>query len=293
MRGAIVHHLLSGHAWFTAGAVLLLLLGAELSGALAIARPAMRSAARILFLLAIGLGALSGTPLPLLLLLPLALSLGAVSAIGFGTDAARGSRVAAGAAMVVIVAALVVEARWHRPVRVGVPAGSTIAVLGDSLSSGGFGEAVPWPARFAAASKLRVANLSLPGETVRSAIDYQLPRLAEIGAPKVVLLEIGGNDLLGETSAEDYAADLDRLLGAVRRERPAAIVMLELPVPPARWRWGAIQRRVAKKHGVVLIPKRVLARVLTDPRLVDDGLHLTDSGHAMLAREIGRVFRVR
>lgn len=287
-----MYHLLSGHAWFTAGALLLLLLGAELSGALT-ARPRARSASRVAFLLAIGVAALSGTPVPLRLLVPLALSLGAVIALGFRALPARGARLAEGTAMVLIASALLAEARWHQPARLDMPAGTTVAVIGDSLSSGGFGESAPWPARYAAASGISLVNLSLPGETVRSAIDYQLPRIAEARSPKVVVLELGGNDILGATPAALYAADLDRLLAAVRRDRAAAIVMFELPVPPGRWRWGAVQRRAATKHGVVLIPKRMLARVLTQPRFVDDGLHLTDAGHAMLAREIGDVFRVR
>lgn len=287
MRASIVHHLLSGQAWFSAGAVLILLLGAEALGW----RPRRAwslPAGRVALLLALGVAALSGTPVPWWLLAILAVTFALVIATGFRTGPAPAGRISAAAALCAVVAALAVEAPWHRNPRLAMPRGGSVAVLGDSISSGGFGESAPWPARLGALRGVRVANLALPGETLRSAVRFQLPRLATLPPPRLVLLELGGNDLLEGRSAAAFEGDLDALLSAVREATPAPVAMFELPLPPGRWTLGAAQRRVARSRGVALIPKRALTRVLTDPRFVDDGLHLTDAGHAELARAVAR-----
>ncbi len=278
MRAALVHHLLSGQAWFTAGGAIAFLLAADLAGSLA-RRPGLLPIARVAFLLAIGVAALSGTPVPLPILIPLAISLAAVIGTGFRPDRSRASGASEAAALVMVLTALAAEAAWHRAPRIRIPPGATIVVLGDSLSSGGFGEAAPWPERLAKATSLPVRNLSLPGETVRSAMKFQLPQVPPTGG-RLVVIELGGNDLLGGARASDYAAALDALLASVGGEA----VMFELPLPPGRWRWGAAQRRIARKRGVPLLPKAMLSRVLSNPRFAGDGLHLTDQGHQALAR---------
>ena len=54
--------------------------------------------------------------------------------------------------------------------------------------------------------------------------------------------------------------------------------MLELPLPPTYEEWGRVQRALAYKHGVVLIPKRYFAGVLGTRDATADGLHLSASG---------------
>ncbi|MCI0456532.1 MAG: hypothetical protein L0Z62_06080 [Gemmataceae bacterium] len=63
--------------------------------------------------------------------------------------------------------------------------------------------------------------------------------------------------------------------------------MLELPLLPRAWAFGAQQRRLAAKHGVVLIPKRLLAGLLLTEANVVDGLHLSPAGHARLPARLG------
>ena len=73
----------------------------------------------------------------------------------------------------------------------------------------------------------------------------------------VVLLEIGGNDVLGSTSARDYERDLDKLLGLLTAPN-RQIIMFELPLPPFYNEFGRAQRHVAEKYRVLLlIPKRI------------------------------------
>jgi lysophospholipase L1-like esterase len=290
VRGAIVFHLLSGHAWFSAGILASMLLLADLTAVLS-ARPRARRVARVAFLLAIGVGALSGTPVRLALLAALLLALLAVLATAFRGAPTRTGRAASGAALAMILAALALEAPWHRRPLIDLPPDARVVVLGDSLASGGFGEAAPWPARLAGMSGLRVHDLSLPGETLRSAMSYELTRVREIGRVDLVIVELGGNDVLEGRAARDFARDLDTLLAAARAIPGARVLMVELPVLPGRWSHAAAQRRATRAHDAALLPKRVLARVLADPALAGDGLHPSDAGHEAIARAIAASLR--
>ena len=104
-------------------------------------------------------------------------------------------------------------------------------------------------------------------------------------AAALVVLEIGGNDVLGPTSADDFEKNLERLLTKVCRA-DNTVVMLELPLPPLYNRFGAAQRRLARRFGVTLVPKRYFAGVLAEPGATLDGLHLSHVGHEAMSRMI-------
>lgn len=287
MQSALLFHLVSGHAWFTAGAAVLILMGLELGGVFR-RRPGLQRFARLLFLLAVGVSMLSGTPVPLWLAIPLAVAILAVIATRFRDEPTRLSRIASIAALALVAAALALEAPWHRTPSLESSPRSVI-VLGNSLSSGGFAEAKPWPEQFETRVGIPTTSFANAGETVGSALVYQIDRLTEAGPDSLVVVELGGNDLLGGTPARRFATELDAVLSAAR-SNGSAVVMFELPIPPGRWHWGAIQRKAARRHDVALIPKRVLARLISNGELVEDGLHPTDAGHEYIARELARIF---
>jgi acyl-CoA thioesterase-1 len=100
-------------------------------------------------------------------------------------------------------------------------------------------------------------------------------------------MEIGGNDILGATSSSDFEMSLDRLLQKVCRQ-DNVVLMLELPLPPLYNRFGEIQRRLSRRHKVVLIPKRYFASVLIGPQSTIDSLHLSPAGHRKMSAMVAR-----
>ena len=70
------------------------------------------------------------------------------------------------------------------------------------------------------------------------------------------------------------------------RDGRRTVVMLELPLPPFHNRYGDAQRRLARRHGVLLVPKRVLIGVLTSEGATLDTIHLSGRGHALMAETI-------
>lgn len=83
----------------------------------------------------------------------------------------------------------------------------------------------------------------------------------------------------------DFERHLDALLGRLRGEGHL-VVMFELPLPPFQAGFGAAQRRMARRHGVGLIPKRVLAGVLLTTGATLDTIHLSPTGHRLMAGSV-------
>lgn len=194
-----------------------------------------------------------------------------------------------GAVLLLTVVAMVCG--WGVAARGGssapLPAGPTVYVLGDSLSAGvGPTTEGTWPRLLSAQRNLEVSTLAKPGATLASGVE-QAHAIPE--RPAVVLIELGGNDLLGGTSPTQFAANLRSLLAAVAtRER--RVVMFELPLLPLQNEYGRIQRRACREHGVALLPRSILAGAIALPGHSSDGLHLSAEGHSWLARRVGRLW---
>lgn len=152
-------------------------------------------------------------------------------------------------------------------------------VVGDSISSGIEAGFPPWPDVFAKTHHVEVVNLSRPGIGMAEALPLGRKIDSENG---LVLLEIGGNDLLGGLSAEDFERQLDQLLREVVKPN-RTVVMMELPLLPHFIPHGRIQRRLATQYNVPLIPKRHFVSAIAGADATSDGLHLSEAGtHRMV-----------
>lgn len=166
-----------------------------------------------------------------------------------------------------------------------------LVVIGDSISSGIDPRQPPWPAVMQQMTGIAVKNLARPGAQVidaQSMVKFVMPE------DRVVLIEIGGNDLLGGEPSYDFEFALNQLL--LKLSTPdRTIVMFELPLLPHKIAFGQIQRRLAAKYGVWLIPKRHFVDVLGSADATLDGLHLSHAGTqrmaALVAKALSPVLR--
>jgi acyl-CoA thioesterase I len=165
------------------------------------------------------------------------------------------------------------------------PSSSHLVVIGDSISSGISQHAPSWPSVLQQMTGIPVKNLAKPGARVIDGC-----AMAENVSPEdgVVLIEIGGNDLLSGTPSSEFERSLEMLL-----ERLAVhgrtVVMFELPLLPNRISYGRTQRRLASKYGVWLVPKRYFVAGLGDANATLDGLHLSQNGARQMALLVERV----
>ena len=268
----IVFHLISGDAFFTGIALIVLgVLATRCSKAIV-----RRSTPLLLFAGVLSV-ALSSTAIPYWYYA------GAVAFSLLAFARARrttSSRAWAAAVILVWIGLVVVEVPWRLTPRLSPVATRSLTIIGDSVTAGiGEGDIETWPGILARTHQIDVQDLSRMGATVGSA-DKSLQ--GTIIRAELVLLEIGGNDLLGSTSTADFRKNLNDLLqhvGSPDRQ----VVMFELPLPPFYNEYGRIQRELAAQHGVKLIPRRVFLSILSGGGSTLDSIHLSQSGHRAMA----------
>ncbi len=274
---------ISDGAAFFIGQIMALIAGCLL---LSLRKPYVRSILTVCVVLGVILVVISATPLPLwmyaLWLIPVVVML----IFGYrGNASVRLRWVCAGLLLVATVGICLAEIPFHLMPRVVVPNGKTIYVLGDSISAGmGTGHQC-WPEVLRNVTGYPVVNLAKAGATVESA-QAQAQGIAEPGS--VVIVEIGGNDLLGGTPASVFREQLDSLISSLHADHHQ-VLMLELPLFPFRNAFGAAQRCMVRKYDIQLLPKRCFADVLGTKDGTLDGLHLSQEGHNRMAEILAGV----
>jgi len=272
----IVYHIVSGQAFFT-GAVLVML-AAMLS--LREGRIANRVSV-LAFLLGVIAIVVSSTALPYWFSgVALVLTLDWVCTC----FVKKGRRWSAYAMVVVWTVAIGLEVPYHLMPQLEQVGSRTMTVIGDSVTAGlGSGDkAETWPRILAREHNLQVQDISQAGDTVSSALKRVQER--PVRSP-VVFLEIGGNDVLGSTASTQFEQALDALL--TQMAAPGRqLIMLELPLPPFYHEYGRIQRTLAKKHDVTLVPKRVFLSIIAGNESTLDSIHLSQAGHQKMAEVV-------
>ena len=157
----------------------------------------------------------------------------------------------------------------------------TMTVIGDSVTAGVDGDETSetWPNLLARQHHIKVQDISHIGETAASALKRAKSQSIE---SSVVVVEIGGNDILGSTTTAEFARDLEALL-AFLESTDRQVIMFELPLPPFCHEFGRIQRTAAARHSVTLVPKRVFLSVIAGSESTLDTIHLSQAGHQFMA----------
>lgn len=156
-------------------------------------------------------------------------------------------------------------------------------IIGDSVSAGIAGkEERTWPKIIREKHKINIINLAQSGATAAAAIEQAAQVKSEKG---LILLEIGGNDIFAPTAPAKFEQNLEKLLKKLSGPE-RTLIMLELPLQPWQIRYGKIQRKLAKKFNVILIPKRFFVSVLSAEEASTDLAHLSPKGHQLMATQI-------
>ena len=269
----VVFQIASGRAFFAAVALLVAAVLLRSNGS-----PRMRRVSTWSFLVGLIALSVSAAPLPYW---AYALIVCAIAMGLFANRLGKYAVAASGAAAICLIAVAMHEARYHFMPVLGQAPARQIAVIGDSITAG-YGSNDPtqkWPAILRDQHGVVVQDLSRMGETAASAAK-QLQQQS-IDAP-VVIIEIGGNDFLGRSSVRGFGEGLNALLNAVCKPG-RQVAMFELPIPPLYEGFGRVQRDLASRYGVAIIPKRILLSVVEAAEATVDSIHLTQQGHDRMA----------
>ena len=191
---------------------------------------------------------------------------------------------------VLLLALVLLLGACGKPKEAALPSGTRVLALGDSLTAPhGVTPEQAWPTLLAAKAGWAVVNAGVSGDTSAGALQ-RLPGLIEEHNPQLVLVTLGGNDMLRRLPQGQTTANLGRML-ALAKAHGAKAVLLATPKPSLA---GAafnnlsaaeFYREVAKESQVPLI-EDAMAEVLSKTELKGDQLHPNAAGHALLAEKI-------
>ena len=169
----------------------------------------------------------------------------------------------------------------ERPVASAAP---TILVLGDSVSAGyGLESQQGWVSLLQSKLKAqgygyRVINASVSGETTTGGA-ARLPRALELHRPKIVIIELGGNDGLRGLPLSTSRNNLQRMI-ELSRDSGAKVLLLGMKIPPnygPRYAEGfeKVFRELASRYQLAFEPF-FLEKIALEPEMMQaDGLHPT------------------
>ncbi|MEJ2105810.1 MAG: arylesterase [Acidiferrobacteraceae bacterium] len=172
---------------------------------------------------------------------------------------------------------------------------ASVLVLGDSLSAGhGIDVRQGWVQRLQQRLKqegypYRVVNASISGDTSAGAL-ARLPRALETFHPRVLIVEIGGNDGLQGLSLAQLEDNLQAIVRQGKRAG-ARILVLGVRIPPNygpqyTGRFHAIYGEIAKRNHVALVPF-FLEGVAGHAELMQtDGVHPRDEAQQRLMENV-------
>lgn len=157
--------------------------------------------------------------------------------------------------------------------------GQTIVCLGDSITSGvGATPETAYPSLLTSRLGTEVINQGVPGDTTEEGLARVEDVLAE--DPWLVIVELGGNDILNRVPPERTEAALRQIVQRLLAAN-VAVVLIELEVPFAG-RYAEIYNRIGDEYDVPVIDD-VLGEILTDASLKADPIHPNSRGHEVLA----------
>lgn len=180
-----------------------------------------------------------------------------------------------------------------------IPQGSTVLILGDSLSYGTGANISPntgedYPSLLTKTTGWNIINEGVPGDTTVGGL-ARLPDLLEEHQPKLLIVELGGNDLLRQTSPIEITQNLSSILGLAKAQGIQAILVAIPEISPFKAAAGSLSdhplyEKLAKETNTPLIAD-VFSDVLSDRTLKADQIHANAKGYAVVSEKFGEKLR--
>jgi lysophospholipase L1-like esterase len=191
------------------------------------------------------------------------------------------------------VAALISLAVWvYWPVASGPArptAGDQVIAFGDSLVRGvGASPGQDLVSVLSRRLRVPIINAGRSGETTASALT-RLDGAVLSRRPRVVLVVLGGNDLLRRFPHEETVENLETIVTRIR-DRGAAVVLATVEIGFLSGGDGDAYEALADRTAAALVPD-ILGGILGRRDLMADGIHPNDRGYALMADRIEPALR--
>ena len=169
-----------------------------------------------------------------------------------------------------------------------LPSGTKVVALGDSLTFGyGVDISQSYPTLLANKTGWHIINAGVNGDTTQNILERLVNVIDE--NPKLVLLGIGGNDVLQRVNSASTKNNLRQIIQALQAKQ-ISVVLIAQPYLSASALFGKVSdnpiyKEVADEVNVPLFSK-AWSKILSDDKLKSDQIHANGAGYAQFADEL-------
>jgi lysophospholipase L1-like esterase len=161
--------------------------------------------------------------------------------------------------------------------------GETIVAFGDSLTEGvGAEPGEDYPAVLARLLRRPVVNAGRRGDTAGDGL-VRIDATLDL-RPRLTIVLFGGNDFLRKVPIEETKRNLDQIVARIQ-DQGAMVVLVGLRLGLLTDEYSDVYAEIADRRGALYIP-RVLAGILSDPKLKSDAIHPNGAGYRLVAERI-------
>jgi lysophospholipase L1-like esterase len=190
---------------------------------------------------------------------------------------------------ILLLLILLVACSNAQPTISRLPDDAVILAFGDSLTSGvGAPPGSSYPEILEGLINRRVIKSGISGETSGEGL-ARLPGELAVHKPGLVLLCLGGNDVLRKMDHERTAGNLSRMVQMIR-ESGAEVVLIGVPKPGLMLSTASFYKKIGEDMRVSL-EGSLLADILADSKLKADAIHPNAEGYRHLAEGLAGFLR--
>ena len=167
---------------------------------------------------------------------------------------------------------------------------ATIVAYGDSLTSGvGATDGNSYPAQLQRLIGRKVVNAGVSGDTTAGGRERLVATLDEHD-PALVILCLGGNDMLRRIDRVVMRANLETIINELNARR-IPVVLIGVPEPALMGLSSEpMYAELAERHALPL-ENTVLPTVLGDRSLKSDQIHANDQGYRLMAEAVAALLK--
>ena len=193
-------------------------------------------------------------------------------------------------ARLLIVAAIALAGCGDKTPRLPrLAATDVIVAFGDSLTFGtGAAEHESYPAVLASLIGRDVVRSGVPGEVTAQGLG-RLPEVIEEHKPRLVIVCLGGNDMLRKVAEAEIRANLRAIVKSIK-EQGIGVVLVGVPRPALITGAAEFYADIAKEFGIPYEGK-VVTSVLYAPGLKADPIHPNAAGYRRIAEALAELLR--
>jgi lysophospholipase L1-like esterase len=164
-----------------------------------------------------------------------------------------------------------------------------IVAFGDSLTHGtGANEAESYPAVLASLINRKVVRAGVPGETTADGL-RRIESVLEEHRPALVVMSLGGNDMLRKVSDSEITLNLRRIIQLIRG-RGASVVLFGVPRPGLITSAPEFYEEIAREFNIPYEGK-IVTDVLYHPDQKSDMIHPNAKGYRRMAEAFAELLK--